>query len=391
MRKEKRMVEQMKAKRLSGIGEYYFSQKLREIDLLNKEGHDVLNLGIGSPDLAPPVSVTKALVDGLNDPQFHKYQSYKGIPELRKAFSDWYRQFYQVTLDPDSEILPLIGSKEGIMHVSMAFLNEGDEVLVPDPGYPMYSSATKLAGGIPRGYALKEENNYEPDLDELSAMDLSGVKIMWINYPHMPTGTEASQELLNELIDFAEEHQLILINDNPYSFTLTETPRSVLKDRKEKSQVLELNSLSKSHNMAGWRVGVLCGNKSLIDEVLTFKSNMDSGMFRPVMLAAVEALRQEEKWYTELNRHYSERKKLACQILNAINCTYSTSQAGMFVWARIPAEAGNGKNFSDVLLDKYRLFIPPGMIFGSEGEQYIRISLCSKPEQLKTALNRIRQ
>lgn len=383
------MVDQLISKRLSGIGEYYFSQKLREIDALNREGKNVLNLGIGSPDLDPPEEVKKALVDSLEDPQFHRYQSYKGIPELREAFSGWYEKFYGVALDPDSEILPLIGSKEGIMHISMAFLNEGDEVLIPNPGYPTYSSATKLAGGVPRYYELKESNNYIPDLAELQSHDLSKVKLMWVNYPHMPTGTPASLQLFEELRGFCVKHEIILINDNPYSFTMTKKPSSILEGRKEGELLLELNSLSKSHNMSGWRIGTLSGNAELISKVLIFKSNMDSGMFKPVMKATIAALKLEQFWYDSINEKYQERKELVLQIADRLGCKYYKEQVGMFIWARIPENEESGELFADKLLNEHRFFVPPGMIFGSAGDQHIRFSLCSHPEILKEVLERI--
>ncbi|MEP5614042.1 MAG: aminotransferase class I/II-fold pyridoxal phosphate-dependent enzyme, partial [Cyclobacteriaceae bacterium] len=312
------MVDQLTSNRLSGIGEYYFSQKLREIDGLNREGKNVLNLGIGSPDMEPPAEVKKALVQSLDDPQFHRYQSYKGIPELRTAFSDWYHKFYNVTLNPDSEILPLIGSKEGIMHICMAFLNEGDEVLIPNPGYPTYASAARLAGGTPRFYELDERNNYLPDLSTLEVSDLSRVKLMCVNYPHMPTGTSATIEVFEDLREFCSMHGIILINDNPYSFTLTEKPASILEGRKPEELLLELNSLSKSHNMSGWRIGALSGNAELISKVLIFKSNMDSGMFKPIMKATIEALKLEQSWYDSLNEKYRERKELVLQIADQL-------------------------------------------------------------------------
>lgn len=383
------MVDQLTAARLKGIGEYYFSQKLREIDELNKAGQNILNLGIGSPDLNPPQAVSVALVQGISDPQYHRYQSYKGIPELRAGFSSWYEKFYQASLRADTEILPLIGSKEGIMHICMAFLNNGDEALIPNPGYPTYTSAVKLAGGQPRAYLLKAENEYLPDLVSLGQEDLSKVKLMWVNYPHMPTGTKGSDTIFEDLLRFCRDRSIILINDNPYSFTLTDQPKSILENRKRKDLVLELNSLSKSHNMAGWRVGVLSGHAELISQVLTFKSNMDSGMFKPVMIAAIEALKQEQSWYDQLNEQYLERKKWAAKILEKLGCSFSKDQVGMFVWARVPPNAKNGVTFSDKLLSENRLFLPPGMIFGSEGDQYIRISLCSKVELLKEALNRL--
>lgn len=383
------MADHLTSKRLEHIGEYYFSKKLREIDELNKAGNNVLNLGIGSPDLAPPNSVTEALKQGLSDPNFHRYQSYKGIPELRNAFSKWYQQFYGVSLDPESELLPLIGSKEGIMHICMAFLNSGDEVLIPNPGYPTYSSAVKLAGGTPMPYSLREDNNYAPDFEELEQLELSKVKMMWVNYPHMPTGTPADPALFSKLIAFCRAHDIILINDNPYSFTLTEEPTSILKEWKDE-WVLELNSLSKSHNMAGWRIGVVAGHQALIQKVLTFKSNMDSGMFKPVMVAAIEALNQPAEWYQSLNKAYGERKEIAKQILTKLDCNYRNDQVGMFVWSRIPSGEPDGESFADKLLDQYRLFLPPGMIFGSEGDQFVRISLCSNTALLNEAIDRIK-
>ncbi|MEP1096863.1 MAG: aminotransferase class I/II-fold pyridoxal phosphate-dependent enzyme [Cyclobacteriaceae bacterium] len=383
------MVDQLTSNRLNGIGEYYFSQKLREIDGLNRKGHNVLNLGIGSPDLEPPEAVKKALVASLDDPQFHRYQSYKGIPELREAFSSWYEKFYNVTLNPDSEVLPLIGSKEGIMHICMAFLNEGDEVLIPNPGYPTYASAAKLAGGTPRFYELNEAGSYLPDLSELASSDLSRVKLMWVNYPHMPTGTSASTEIFKDLREFCCEHKIILINDNPYSFTMTEKPSSILEGRKEEELLLELNSLSKSHNMSGWRIGTLSGNADLVSKVLIFKSNMDSGMFKPVMQATIEALSLEQSWYDSINEKYQERKNLVLEIADQLGCQYKKDQVGMFVWARIPNNEISGELFADRLLNEYRFFVPPGMIFGSAGDQYIRFSLCSHPKILKEVLDRI--
>jgi aspartate/methionine/tyrosine aminotransferase len=382
------MVDHLTSGRLAGIGEYYFSQKLREIDQLNKEGKNILNLGIGSPDLDPPEAVKKALLAALEDPNFHRYQSYKGIPELRKAFSEWYKKFYGVALNPDRSILPLIGSKEGIMHICMAFLNPDDEVLIPNPGYPTYTSAVKLAGGVPKYYSLLEKNEYLPDLEALESMDLGKVKMMWVNYPHMPTGTPASEEVFEAIRGFCAKHDIILINDNPYSFTLTEQPVSVLKNADDSELVLELNSLSKSHNMAGWRVGALLGNADLIEKTLIFKSNMDSGMFKPLMMAAVKALSQDQSWYDGLNEQYQQRRKLVYEIADKLECSYSKKQVGMFVWAGIPDNEQSGEQFADKLLEKYRFFVPPGMIFGSEGDQYIRFSLCSNPEILNEVLKR---
>jgi LL-diaminopimelate aminotransferase len=383
------MVDSIKANRLNGIGEYYFSQKLREITELNKQGRNILNLGIGNPDFAPPKEVMQALVEGFNEPHFNGYQSYKGLPEFRSAISEWYKTYFKTKLDAEREILPLIGSKEGIMHISMAFLNERDQVLVPNPGYPTYASATKLAGGIPVFYGLKEINNYLPDFKELESQDLKKVKLMWVNYPHMPTGTEGSSDLFEDLISFCKKHEIILINDNPYGFTLTDSVVSILENREADSMVLELNSLSKSHNMAGWRVGMLCGNAELINTVLTFKSNMDSGMFKPIMRASIAALKQPQSWYDGLNEQYKKRQKKVFAIAEKLACTYSASQVGMFVWTKIPESGINGKAFADQLIEKYDLFVPPGMIFGSQGNQYIRFSLCSDDTVWEEVLKRI--
>lgn len=384
------MVDHLTSHRLQGIGEYYFSQKLREIEKLKKNGKNIINLGIGSPDLAPPQSVKKALIDGLEDAQFHRYQSYKGIPELRTAFTNWYQNHYAVSLNPDTEVLPLIGSKEGIIHVCMAFLNDGDHALIPNPGYPTYAAAIKLAGGTPIPYSLTEQNNYLPDFGQLEQSDLSKVKMMWINYPHMPTGTEAQGKNFNEIRAFCQKNEIILINDNPYSFILTDEPKSILKDRESEELVLELNSLSKSHNMAGWRVGVLAGNQHLIEKALVFKSNMDSGMFKPIMQAAVAALNLDPSWYDSINEVYQKRKELVHEIADLLGCEYSKKQVGMFVWAKIPVGEENGETFADQLLDQYEFFVPPGKIFGDEGNQYIRFSLCSNEEILNEVIRRIK-
>lgn len=383
------MVDSLKSNRLQGIGEYYFSQKLREIEQLNKEGRDILNLGIGNPDFAPPTEVMDALKEGLSEPKFNGYQSYKGLPELRGAIANWYHKYFKTKLNSETEILPLIGSKEGIMHISMSFLNEGDKVLVPNPGYPTYGSATKLAGGTSVLYELSEEKNYLPDFKRLELLDLTKVKLMWVNYPHMPTGTEATSNLFEDLIAFCKKHEIILINDNPYGFTMTDNVVSILENRSENDLVLELNSLSKSHNMAGWRVGMLCGNADLINTVLTFKSNMDSGMFKPIMRASIAALKQPQSWYDQLNSQYKIRQKKVFEIADKLGCTYSSSQVGMFVWTKIPKEEKDGKTFADKLIEKYNFFVPPGMIFGSQGDQYIRFSLCSDEEIWNEVLRRI--
>ncbi len=383
------MAETFTSKRLEGIGEYYFSRKLAEIEKLKQSGVNVINLGIGSPDMPPPDSVKMALSDSLEESDFHRYQSYKGIPELRDAFSKWYKEFYAVELNPQNQILPLIGSKEGIMHISMAFTNPGDHILVPNPGYPTYTSVTKLAGGVPVYYDLNEEHNFCPDFEKLKSSDLSKVKLMWVNYPHMPTGAPASDQLFNDLIQFCREHEIILINDNPYSFTLTDKPRSLLSQATSADWVLELNSLSKSHNMSGWRVGVISGHNELISHVLTFKSNMDSGMFKPVMKGAIEALSMTSEWYDSLNEQYLERKNIVKQIAGLLNCESREDQVGMFVWAKIPNGFRSGEAYADWLLDRYEFFVPPGMIFGSQGDQYIRFSLCSPVGQLNEVLDRI--
>ncbi|MFK7952532.1 MAG: pyridoxal phosphate-dependent aminotransferase [Ekhidna sp.] len=385
------MVDSLKSDRLKDIGEYYFSHKLREIEGLNNSGRNILNLGIGNPDFEPPKEVMSALAEALLEPRFNGYQSYKGLPELRVAISTWYKRHFSTTLNPDSEVLPLMGSKEGVMHISMAFLNKGDGALVPNPGYPTYSSVTKLAGGRPIAYQLSEANDYLPEIAELEALDLTQVKLMWINYPHMPTGKECSRSVFNDLIAFCKKHEIILINDNPYGFTLTNEPLSLLEDRSETDLVLELNSLSKSHNMAGWRVGMLCGNADLINTVLTFKSNMDSGMFKPIMRASIEALKQPQNWYDDLNVTYKKRQAKVFEIADLLECTYDRNQVGMFVWTKIPEQEKDGKMYADKLIDLYDIFVPPGMVFGDEGNQHIRFSLCSSEEVWNEVLQRIRK
>lgn len=378
------------ANRLNGIGEYYFSQKLREIDGLNKAGKAIINLGIGSPDLPPHPDVIRVLQEEAAKPNTHAYQNYKGSPVLRKAFSDWYAKWYGVTLDPETEILPLIGSKEGIMHICMTYLNEGDEVLIPNPGYPTYSSAVKLAGGTVVSYELVEQLNWEPDLDALSNTDLSKVKLMWVNYPHMPTGQLPSRQFFEKLVDFATRHNILVCHDNPYSFILNDQPVSLLAVPGAKEVVLELNSLSKSQNMAGWRVGMIAGAKERIDEVIRFKSNMDSGMFLPVQLAAARALQLDKDWYDSINAIYRRRRDLVFALLDMLQCSYNREQVGMFVWAKIPAGYQDGYALSDAVLYDANVFITPGGIFGSAGNQFIRISLCSPEDKLKQAIERIK-
>ena len=379
------------AKRLEGIGEYYFSQKLREIDELNKQGKNIVNLGIGSPDLPPHPDVIKVLQEESAKPNVHAYQNYKGSPVLRKAFADFYKQWYSVELNSETEILPLIGSKEGIMHICMTYLNDGDEVLVPNPGYPTYRSAVKLAGGVCIDYELKEENNYYPDFDLLEKKDLSKVKLMWVNYPQMPTGQPASMEVFKKLVAFGKKHNILICHDNPYSFILNETPKSLLSVEGAKDVSLELNSLSKSGNMAGWRVGVLCGAKQRIDEVLRFKSNMDSGMFLPVQLAAAKALSLGRDWYDSVNKVYKARREKVYELLDILNCEYSKEQVGMFMWAKIPEGYKNGYALSDDVLYNNNVFITPGGIFGSAGDQYIRVSLCGSIERFEEAIKRIKK
>lgn len=377
------------AKRLDGIGEYYFSQKLREIDELNKQGRQIINLGIGSPDLPPHPDVIKTLQEEAAKTNTHAYQSYKGSPVLRKAFSEWYRNWYGVELDPDTEILPLIGSKEGIMHICMTYLDKKDEVLVPNPGYPTYRSAVKLAGGKCVEYELKEKHHYVPDFKRLEKKDLSKVKLMFVNYPQMPTGQLPTKELFEELVAFGRKHDILIIHDNPYSFILNEKPVSLLAVEGAKDIVLELNSLSKSHNMAGWRIGVLCGAKERIDEVLRFKSNMDSGMFLPLQLAAAKALTLGKDWQDEVNAIYRQRREKVFELLRVLNCRFSTEQAGMFVWARIPSGYETGFELSDEVLYKANVFITPGGIFGNAGDKYIRVSLCAPVEKFEESLKRI--
>jgi aspartate/methionine/tyrosine aminotransferase len=377
------------AQRLGNVEEYYFSRKLREIAELRAAGHPVINLGIGSPDLPPHPSVVQALHTHSNHHGNHAYQSYIGLPELRHAFAGWYERYFNVTLDPQREVLPLIGSKEGIMHISMAFLNPGDEVLVPNPGYPTYPSATELTGARIRHYYLEAENGWLPDLKTLAQKDLSRVKIMWVNYPHMPTGTPADPAFFARLVEFARAHRILLVNDNPYAFILNDQPCSLLSVPGAREVALELNSLSKAHNMAGWRVGMLAGAAPYLETVLRFKSNMDSGMFKPVQMAAVQALQLEQSWYDGLNEVYRRRRQLAQQLLQVLGCAFDERQVGMFVWARVPTSHSDGYALSDDILYNHHVFLTPGGIFGSQGERYVRISLCSTEEVLGEAIGRI--
>ncbi len=378
-----------KANRLDGIGEYYFSQKLREIEQLNLAGKNIINLGIGSPDLPPHPDVINVLQTESAKPNTHAYQSYKGSPILRKAIANWYQNWYQVELNPDTEILPLIGSKEGIMHICMTYLNEGDQVLIPNPGYPTYASAVKLAGGIPVNYELKEINDWEPDFEALEKINLSGIKMMWVNYPQMPTGKLPSDELFTKVIAFGKKHQILICHDNPYSFILNDHPKSILSVPGAKEIAIELNSLSKSQNMAGWRLGMLCASQEKINDILTFKSNMDSGMFLPIQLAAAKALSLGKDWYDSINAIYAKRREKVFQLLDLLECVYEKKQAGMFVWAKIPLAYKDGFALSDHVLYNQQVFITPGGIFGSAGNGYVRISLCASEEKLDEAIKRI--
>lgn len=378
------------AQRLGQVEEYYFSRKLREIAELRAAGHQVLNLGIGSPDLPPHPSVIACLQTSAEQAQNHGYQSYQGLPELRTAFANWYERYFTVGLNPKTEVLPLIGSKEGIMHISMAFLNPGDEVLVPNPGYPTYRSATELAGGVVRPYELSAVSSWFPDLESLAAQGLEKVKIMWVNYPHMPTGTPASEEYFTRLVAFAKAHDILLVNDNPYAFILNDEPRSLLSIPGAKEVALELNSLSKAHNMAGWRMGVLVGGEEYLKVVLRFKSNMDSGMFKPLQLAAITALELPAGWYESQNVIYQNRKTKAIQLLEQLGCKVAGEQVGMFVWARVPEGYSSAYELSDEILAGHHVFLTPGGIFGTAGEQYMRISLCSPVSVIEEAIQRMR-
>ena len=377
------------ADRTENVQEYYFSQKLGQIDRMRKEGSDVINLGIGSPDQPPSGNTIAALIDEANKPSSHGYQSYSGIPALRKAFSDWYGKYFHVELNPYNEILLLMGSKEGIMHISMAFVNPGDEVLIPDPGYPTYSSVTNLVGGIVKKYDLTEEKGWLPDLGSLEKTNLSKVKLMWINYPNMPTGVKGSTDLFEKLVAFCRKHKILLCNDNPYSFILNNKYNSLLAVEGAKDVALELNSLSKSHNMAGWRIGMVAGHSDYIKTILKVKSNMDSGMFLAMQKAAVEALSNQESWYGLINSVYSKRRRIVEEMMMLLNCRYDKSQTGLFVWGHIPEEIKDCESWVEDLLMKTLVFITPGFIFGKNGERYIRVSLCATEEKLNEARKRL--
>jgi LL-diaminopimelate aminotransferase len=375
------------AKRLDTVQEYYFSKKLREVRSLAAAGKPIINMGIGSPDLQPPTTVLAAIQGSLSDVNAHKYQSYQGLPELRNAIAAFYKNKFFVNVNPENEVLPLMGSKEGIMHISMAFLNEGDQVLIPNPGYPTYTSVTKLVGAVPLFYNLSEANNWQPNFEELENQDLSEVKIMWVNYPHMPTGTNATLETFEKLVAFGKKHQILIINDNPYSFILNDSPTSILNVEGAKDIALELNSLSKTFNMSGWRVGMVLGNAGYINEILKVKSNMDSGMFYGIQKGAIEALQLSDDWFLAQNKIYEERRNLIWQLADKLDASYDKNTTGLFVWAKIP-EGKKSEVVTDSILYDSNIFITPGTVFGSQGEGYIRFSLCVSSEVIKEAISR---
>ena len=379
------------ADRLSSVSEYYFSRKLKEVAAMNAAGKGVISLGIGSPDMPPSEETVETLCTEAHNPNGHGYQPYVGIPELREAFARFYKRWYNVELDAKTEIQPLIGSKEGILHVTLAFVNPGEQVLVPNPGYPTYTSLSRLLGAEVVNYNLTEENGWMPDFDELERMDLSRVKLMWTNYPNMPTGANATPELYERLVDFARRKGIVIVNDNPYSFILNDNPLSILSVEGAKECCIEFNSMSKSHNMPGWRIGMIAANPTFISWILKVKSNIDSGMYRAMQLAAVKALDAEADWYEGNNANYASRRKTAGEIMEELGCSYDKSQVGMFLWGRIPEHYADVEELTERVLHEARVFIVPGFIFGSNGSRYIRISLCAKNEQLEEALKRIKE
>ena len=377
------------ANRLNSVQEYYFSRKLREVRQRIANGQDVINMGIGSPDLSPPEAALTALMESLSQPTAHKYQSYQGTPALRQTMATYYQDAFGVTLNPENEVLPLMGSKEGIMHISMAFLNEGDGVLIPNPGYPTYESVAKLVGARAVPYTLSAATNWLPNLDELAKQDLTDVRLMWVNYPHMPTGAKANEVFLSELVAFAKTHDLLIINDNPYANILNDSPMSLLVVPGAKGIALELQSLSKAYNMAGWRVGMVCGSSAHIQDILKVKSNMDSGMFFGLQQGAIAALAQGADWFSELNATYRSRRELIWQLAEALGTTFEHDTAGMFVWAKLPEGALDSEAYIDTLLERHHIFIAPGTIFGTAGEGYVRFSLCVNEARIQEALKRI--
>lgn len=376
------------AQRLESVQEYYFSRKLREVAQMIQAGHPVINMGIGSPDLPPHPEVIKALEQSMRNPEASMYQSYQGLPELRTGIADFYKKHYKVTLDANNEILPLMGSKEGIMHLSMAFLNKGDKVLIPNPGYPTYQSVTRLLEAEPIFYDLKAENNWQPDFKALEALDTKKIKILWLNYPNMPTGANVVVDTFDRLISWAKSRNILLVNDNPYSFVLTKTPQSILSRPGANEVAVELNSLSKSFNMAGWRVGMICGKKETIQSVLKVKSNMDSGMFFGIQQGAIEALKAEYSWFEKLNLIYQKRRNLIEILVTKLGASFDSKSVGMFLWAKLPEGSPDSETFIDKILKEQNVFITPGTIFGSQGEGYIRFSLCLTEATIKEAIKR---
>ena len=391
MKKENQLYNIQPAQRLSNVNEYYFSRKLKQIAQLNAEGRDIISLGIGSPDMPPSHETIDTLCDNARLPGAHGYQPTTGIPELRNAMAEWYKRWYDVDLDPNTEIQPLIGSKEGILHVTLALVNPGDTVLVPNPGYPTYSALNRILGSNIAYYNLTEENHWQPDFEELEKMDLSRVKIMWTNYPNMPTGANANMDLFEKLVAFARKHNIVIVNDNPYSFILNKKPLSILNVTGAKECCIEFNSMSKSHNMPGWRVGMLATNATFVQWILKIKSNIDSGTFRPLQLAAAKAYSNSGEWHEQANyTTYRNRRLLAEKIMTTLGCSFDPDQVGMFLWGRIPSHYSNVEELTEKVLHEARVFITPGFIFGSNGERYIRISLCAKEDKLQEALTRVR-
>ena len=391
MQKENQTYNVAPADRLAGVSEYYFSKKLKEVAQMNAEGKDVISLGIGSPDMPPSEETVQTLCNEAQNPDGHGYQPYVGIPELRKSFAAWYQKWYNVELNPATEIQPLIGSKEGILHVTLAFVNPGEQVLVPNPGYPTYTSLSKILGAEIVNYNLKEDAGWMPDFDELEKTDMSRVKLMWTNYPNMPTGANATIEMYERLVDFARRKNIIIVNDNPYSFILNNHPLSILSVPGAKECCIEFNSMSKSHNMPGWRIGMLASNAQFVQWILKVKSNIDSGMFRAMQLAAAKALEADAEWYESNNRNYRNRRHLAGEIMKTLGCSYDESQVGMFLWGKIPDTYTHVEELTERILHEARVFITPGFIFGSNGARYIRISLCCKDAKLAEALERIKK
>lgn len=398
MQKEGKMCDIHPADRVSNVEEYYFAKKLKEVATMNAAGKKVINLGVGSPDLPPSKAAIDAFCQEIQKDDIHGYQPYTGIQALREGYAKWYRRWYAATLNPDTEVLPLIGSKEGVMHISMAFLNPGDGVLIPNPGYPTYSSVSKLVGADIVSYMLDEDNGWLPDFDELAHLvkerkrvGNSRVRLMWVNYPNMPTGADASIDIFEKLVDFGHKHRIVICNDNPYSFILNDHPRSLLSIPDAKNICIELNSMSKAHNMPGWRMAMLASNSQFVQWVLRVKTNVDSGQFKPMQSAVVEALQADNGWDDRMNNVYKKRRVLAGQIMDSLGCTYDPRQVGLFLWGRVPEYIRSCEAFTDKLLYEANVFITPGFVFGSAGERYLRISLCCKDEQLEEALCRVRE